>query len=303
MMRKPEKLILENPETKKEIKISISGHVSEIPGFFLFSSIKAGSTLLNKMIRQYCDAISQAVVDIPGQVFASGELLHKVNFKNTSNIFFKDGYGFIGWRSFWHQIPAERLENCRNILLVRDPRDRLVSLYFSLAYSHQIPNKGEARIHQLQKREEALQLNDINDWVLSSSRNVEVVRNGQMQYMTRLPASTTRIYRYEDVIFKKLEWMEDMIKYLDLPRDRTIMEEVVSKHDVRVAGERQGQHIRQVTPGNYLKHLREDVIDFLNVEYREILQSFGYLSGSSGPVDIFFARESQPDHPFSRLKI
>lgn len=67
-----------------------------------------------------------------------------------------------------------------------------------------------------------------------------------------------------------------MLSFLSLSLDVDKLAAIARRHDMRPGGERPDKHIRQVTPGNYRKHLDEAHIAQLNSELREVLETFGY---------------------------
>jgi hypothetical protein len=97
-------------------------------------------------------------------------------------------------------------------------------------------------------------------------------------YLTNLPIETTRVYRYEDVIFKKMEWLEDMLLYLDIEVSISNITEIANRYDIRPDIENPHKHIRQIVPGNYKTHLTPATINELNRIFKPIMNFFQYDS-------------------------
>jgi hypothetical protein len=68
-------------------------------------------------------------------------------------------------------------------------------------------------------------------------------------------------YRYEDVIFKKRIWIDDLCSWFGWDISSDLKGSVAARFDVVVDVERPDQHIRQVKPGNHRRHLRKETID------------------------------------------
>jgi hypothetical protein len=68
------------------------------------------------------------------------------------------------------------------------------------------------------------------------------------------------IYRYEDVIFAKQAWIDDMCDWYGWKVPIEQRQAVATHFDIRPESERPNEHIRQVTPGIYRKHLSEGTI-------------------------------------------
>lgn len=261
-------------EQSQTIKINIP-QPAEMDSFFAFGVHKSGSTLLEKILIYICSMKNIPTINYSSEMFKRGEILTKV--KPEDSIFDCRGYAYIGFRIPWQlQESGFDFQRTKNIFLVRDPRDALTSNYYSTAYSHTIPKSGPLKNEWHKRRSESKYM-PIDQFVLEETRIKRVIKILQ-DYMSILPASTTRIYRYEDIIFYKEEWIKDMLNYLELELEDEQVKEIVRKVDVIPDQEKQDQHIRQVVPGNYKKHLKEETITQLNRELSPVLQQFHYDS-------------------------
>ena len=111
--------------------------------FFVFGAHKSGSTLLHNIFVDLCNTVKIPHVNYEGEIFRYGYSVKDV--VTTDALFEQHGYGYIGFRTP-HLLDHSTLDlyRTKNILLVRDPRDALTSHYFSLRYSHAIPDTGRA---------------------------------------------------------------------------------------------------------------------------------------------------------------
>ena len=89
----------------------------------------------------------------------------------------------------------------------------------------------------------------------------------------------TRVYRYEDVIYYKHEWLIDMLEYLGLELDSETISRIAQKHDIHPSKEDPSNHIRQVAPGNFRRHLTAETIGKLNSALDEVLKKYGMKIG------------------------
>jgi hypothetical protein len=96
------------------------------------------------------------------------------------------------------------------------------------------------------------------------------------QYRRKLFCYDIRTYRYEDVIFRKTEWLSSMVDELDLPRDEEAISGVSARHDLLPSSEDESRHVRQVRPGNYLNKLTRDTIERMNDALGDFLAHYGY---------------------------
>lgn len=158
-------------------------------------------------------------------------------------------------------------------MLVRDPRDALTSLYYSVAYSHVPPGTAESSrlLESFEaRRARALSL-AIDEFVMQEAP-------GQARLIKRTLANAPRHrrYRYEDVIFDKPAWVADMVDYLRLSLPQRQVEAIVARNDVVPEEDAPNEHIRHVTPGDHRDKLKPETIVFLNKRLEGVLQSLGY---------------------------
>ena len=95
------------------------------PSFFIFSLHKCGSTLLMQLLHDVCRIINMPVVDLNTKIFNLGIQANLLT-EDINGIWNKQGYAYLGFRSFFPALDFDFTQT-KNILLIRDPRDMLVS--------------------------------------------------------------------------------------------------------------------------------------------------------------------------------
>ena len=85
-----------------------------------------------------------------------------------------------------------------------------------------------------------------------------------------------KLYRYEDIIFDKLAWANDMLAYLGLAAPAAVVERLVAQNDLRPPVEEITQHVRKVVPGDHREKLKTETIAELNTRLAPILEKYGY---------------------------
>ena len=184
----------------------------------------------------------------------------------------REGYIFTGFRHF---PPFDfDMKGRRAILLVRDPRDMLVSLYYSVKTSHEIP-KDDTKFQR--QREDAADL-DINEFVL---KRRGLYKNAFETYRKALATSDLTVYRYEDVIYRKAEWLKQIAEALSLKIRPALIASVASQSDIIPDDENEALHIRQVHPGDHKQKLAPQTINMLTSYYEEFLTEYQYESKSN----------------------
>lgn len=243
---------------------------------------------MDGMIRSYCKVHDVPTFSLFNAAFDSGVQTSDI-MADAAVCFSKTGYIYTGFRHFPH-FDID-LEGAPCLLLVRDPRDMLVSMYYSVLKSHVVPKKHSKF---LLNRREAAKLS-VDEFVLKKAENY--LHNFE-RYRQKLPVENLTVYRYEDVIYDKAEWLRDMVGKLGLPQSPNRIRKIARDFDVFPGAERQEKHIRQVHPGNHKKKLKEETIDGLNNILSEFLNSYGYLDDDRTSSRVI---EKSPPRPRGKL--
>jgi hypothetical protein len=246
-----------------------------IESFFIFGIHKCGSTLINKIFTDVCTQIKIPCISIPRIAVQQGIPPNIWGKCEALNSLILDGYCYEGFRSYplflqQNSLLAQR----KKILLVRDPRDAIVSAYFSFANSHKPPAKGLA-LKQFNQRREHLKSIDLETYALEHAIQVKQAFNRYNRYLNK--DSLLKVYRYEDIIFDKLNWITDMLKFLNLSLSSNQIEKIANKHDIVPNSEDINKHIRKVKPGDYEDKLSPESITKLNETLSDVLGRYNYL--------------------------
>jgi len=247
--------------------IELPEPVGNDPSAYLFAFHKSGSTLMENMVMTYAHHFHRPVFSVFGAAFQAG--ISTDNLAADASVCFRpDGMIYTGFRHY----PTFDLElkDKTVFFLVRDPRDILVSMYFSVIKSHTVPK--DHKNFQAQRRE--AQNMDIDEFVKFKA---PVIQSKFDQYTKNLDMDKLSCYRYEDVIYEKKTWLEDMVTKLNLPMNPDVIQLVVDEFDIFPRKERQDKHIRQVHPGNHKLKLKPETIEFLNMRMHPFLARFNYI--------------------------
>ena len=221
---------------------------------------------MDSMVKAYCDHFNVPTFSLFNSAFDAGIATNDVRC-DARVCFSRHGRVYTGFRHF--PVFDLNLEGVKAILMARDPRDMLVSMYYSVTKSHVVPRNHHKF---LQNRKLAAQM-DIDEFSIERSK---IYLNNFRRYRKKLPKDTLTTYRYEDVIYQKAAWLKDLIGHLALPADEQLIHSIAQEHDVFPQQEDSDKHIRQVHPGNYKKKLKPETIAVLNEKLGEFLHHFNY---------------------------
>lgn len=247
----------------------------DFPACFAFSIHKAGSSLMHSMIAAVCNKTGIPSISIPDILFVEGIVENE--WQNDPGIAraLTDGRVYLGFRALppLLQVDDSLALTRKSVLLVRDPRDALVSQYYSFGgkhLSHRLPTKNT---DQFLERTKATADLEIDEYVLTFAPQYLAKLRA---YRDHLDFSTVLLRRYEDIFFDKRNFLEEIFRHFGLQVDADAIREVAEAHDIRPATEQVGQHIRKGTPGDHREKLQPATIARLDEMFREIGLFYGY---------------------------
>lgn len=246
------------------------------PILFALGVRKSGSSLMNLILLDLAKANGFPVVLLPDVAFAGGYRYPDWNGNPDLFKILRRGNLYAGFRdapSGLFNRPA--FKDAKKILLVRDPRDALVSEYFSSAFSHRLPDrKAEGSLIE-QRREEALG-QSVEDYVLAQAKQLNRTIDF---YRPLLGDANLRLFRYEDIIFDKPAWIRAIAAQFGWEAPDALVEEIVAKRDVRPTEERPTEFIRKVAPGDHREKLTPQGIARLGRILSPTWRQLGYELG------------------------
>jgi hypothetical protein len=161
----------------------------------------------------------------------------------------------------------------RFVLLLRDPRDALVSGYYSFgrkAASHVRPTTNADAFEQMLDN---VVDDGIDAYVLDTAK---YLKSKLEVYRSALNYTHGLVLRYEDAYFDKVGMLRQVFAHLGINIADDIVSLAAATHDIRPAAEDETRHIRQGVPGDHVRKLRSTTIDRLNDELRDVAGFFGY---------------------------
>jgi hypothetical protein len=243
--------------------------LSRNPSCLMFTQPKSGSKMVRGILRQLATESGLQPTGPDGAFFAAGvpkSALPAEIFKPTGYFYHFSGVPFAD------EPPIA----ARSLVHVRDIRDVLVSKYFSLRESHPEPGDrvSAKRKDSFTQRRNTLQNLDVDEGVLSLAAGG--LPKAIMSLRKAAGAPCALLTRYEDMVYRKEDWAQEVCDHFGWERSRAAIARAVAPFDVFPKEERPDQHVRQVHPGNYKRRLKPETIEILNTMFREELTFFGY---------------------------
>jgi hypothetical protein len=239
---------------------------------YFYTFHKCASSLFSIYVLKHIEGLRH--VDYANKIYR-GKKYHSITFKPMGFI-----YGPIRLSAnpaspvYKHLVePTQDINFIRDktaIFLVRDPRDIMVSAYYSFGYTHGLSPVAEIRAMQEQLRIK-IQNKMIDEYVLEYSPTI--LRH--FESVDRLSKECNRsvILRYEDMILNWDRFVEDLTKYVDI---REAVLQQIYKKTRPIEREDKSSHRRSGKFGQFRDKLKTETITSINTTLESILERFQY---------------------------
>jgi hypothetical protein len=249
------------------------------PACFLLGVRKCGSSILNSICEALARLNNRGFVDVGHTFFTANVLTRDWQRDPALRNIVRQGIVYGGFRDMpLGLLEDEAFRTGPKFLLVRDPRDALVSEYFSNAYSHHIPpssgDEDAVTATMLAKREQALAA-DISDYVLRMAGPM----NHTMSHFKAAPTlPNIDIVKYEDLILDKARLIGLLAARFGMQVTEAETASILGWADKVPLVEDPRAFVRRVRPGDHREKLATATIARLNSVLRPAMTLFGYES-------------------------
>jgi hypothetical protein len=242
-----------------------------------FSIYRGGSTFVGELMKKIAREVGLTPVDLDGYFFSlgrgkewegQGRVRRRVPYQPR-------GYFYGPFRSFNRGI--SNLEDFKILLVLRDPRDVIVSSYYSI-YSHVTPMlEGKRALRVRMKRRKKTLEQSVDEFAINKlEANSRFLDRYQEYYRELLNKPNVLFLKYEDMVGDFSAWLDRLIRFLELDLSGEFIRKLKAGADFKVSKEDVYKHKRQVTPGDHSRKLKPGTIEILNTKTGEIRQFFGY---------------------------
>jgi hypothetical protein len=196
----------------------------------------------------------------------------KKEFYKYSYIFKSRGYVYSAFSGYIEGIP--NIDKFLKIIMIRDPRDLLVSLYYSTAFSHSVPT-GNKKDFFLSERKKTSEQN-IDDFVIEKSHDLLGRLIKYRILLESKPANTLLTY-YEKMVNSPQEWLDELLYFSKVKVDENFKNLTIEKIITSVpVSENIDSHNRKGVCGDYKNKLKKETIEKLNALFYSELKYFDY---------------------------
>lgn len=236
----------------------------------LFTSQKCASTFLDKFIGSV--AVDQGLTSYNYESLIwniSSVETEVVLQEKRERIFSRSGALYGPIRRF---VDVPNLAN-RNILLVlRDPRDVVVSEYYSVAYSHALPGNKRSRDRYLIRRERA-KSQTVDEYAVEAAYRYKEVYSQYAKHL--LGKENVTFLTYEEMVADFDTWCLKAVSGLGLNYNEACYS-ILRKESGSASGSGEvSSHRRNGTPGEYRRILNDHSKERVEEILRSVINEFG----------------------------
>jgi len=261
-----------------EQRLIDGSHVTENthPSVIHFSLNKAATQFTKKLLVQAAAEHGMTPVHINEYAFFTEfpylTGLSEEGMVSYRHIFQPRGYLYSAFGGFVPGIP--NLEEYKVVLMIRDPRDILVSWYYSIAYSHSIPPETSNRHNEYVEHRASARDMTVDEHVLSQSDRVfDILQRYQKLLVEEYPH--VFVTSYEEMTTDFEAWLHRLFYACDLQVSDSMFDRFIAyNRKIQPSDENKYQHIRKGKPGDYLDKLKPDTITALNDKFSSLLAAF-----------------------------
>jgi hypothetical protein len=180
-----------------------------------------------------------------------------------------------------HCLP--HLDQFRAVLLLRDPRDCLTSLFFSIVYSHRPPGDPEKQPAFFEYRDQVRDMG-IDRFVLANGPDWFA---RYQQFCNALEKhDNVHLLTYEQLVLEFPSWIDRVLEIWGLEVDIRVRRKLMRMGRFDVAQEDVHAHKRQVQPGDHRRKLKPETIEEITEMFRPALVPLGYETESPAAAKV-----------------
>lgn len=186
--------------------------------------------------------------------------------KNYLKTIFKDKGYYYGSFKTYRNIP--HLNQYKIVLMLRDPRDILVSQYYSMWSTNNSLSNGD------KKNKHGKTSKNIDEHVLESAKSLKTIYETYCDKL--LDKDNVLFIKYEDMLFNYDHCIEKLIKHIQLDSNCKLIQYIKNNDNFILSLEKEYMYKIILRPGEYKDKLKEDTIKKLNDIFANVYSKLNY---------------------------
>jgi hypothetical protein len=240
--------------------------VSSLQSILFFTTYKCASSFAGEIINELTEDAGYKHVDFDSYFYHLEKDTDREYIKLFSNNAFR-GCGMI-YGPMRHYQPIPSIDQYKILLILRDPRDVLVSHYYSAKYSHEISTT------KMRNKRKKIKNQNIDEFVLERTEEFSGIYN---QYKDKILNLRGVVFvRYEDMISNPKNFITKLYNILDIDINNKDIDKIVKDRMIMPKEEQKYSHRRSGKSGQYLDKLKPETISIINLKLENIISVFGF---------------------------
>ena len=240
--------------------------VSSLQSILFFTTYKCASSFAGEIINELTEDAGYKHVDFDSYFYHLEKDTDREYIKLFSNNAFR-GCGMI-YGPMRHYQPIPSIDQYKILLILRDPRDVLVSHYYSAKYSHEI------RTTKMRNKRKKIKNQNIDEFVLERTEEFSGIYN---QYKDKILNLRGVVFvRYKDMISNPKNFITKLYNILDIDINNKDIDKIVKDRMIMPKEEQKYSHRRSGKSGQYLDKLKPETISIINLKLENIISVFGF---------------------------
>jgi len=239
----------------------------------VFTTHKCASTFIDKTFSKF-EAHSEYVVRRYAR--ALGKMNSRLDVGSANEVFYARAYDRLfkarGEIYVPHRKPVDfpgRAE-FRHVFFLRDPRDVLVSAYYSFGFSHPLP--GGVRVkHEFLEERKRIQDQGIDRYAIEASTHWLLPVYEEYRRFRETAAASIYL-KYDDFKDDTEGFLWAVADFLEIELPQKTVQELAESASPVQAQVNVSRHKRSGRSGQYLHELSSDTVEFLNTTFADILE-------------------------------
>ncbi len=257
-----------NPRTLKIKQRLLLAHkaIEKPKSVIFFTTHKCASSFMTQFFMMVANDSDYKIVDYASSIWGLGDALDIGSTyepfleNNYDRLYFQTGEIYTPQR---HPIHFPGIENFKHIFFLRDPRDVLVSAFYSFGFSHVLPQNTSAKNTFLQEREK-MQQGSIDDYVKKAA--TEWILPLYQQYQDLRESSNANLYLSYDLFNTNLpNFIDELSHFLNFTPTEKKIQKVIKANSKGISSEESpSKHRRSGKSGQFQEKLLPATVTYLN---------------------------------------
>ncbi len=261
--------------TKKQKRVlnKYKPHADEsLESVIFFTTHKAASNFSNEILKQIEKNTEYTLYDYGALV---GSLADKLNIKGDFENYLNENNEFLFSQNGEVYGPQRKplnfpnINNYKKIFFLRDPRDVLVSAYYSFGYSHVEPDSKNL-LENFTKNRKSIQDASIDEYVLKEAKNWIIPMYMEYKVLRETSEKECLYIKYNDFVDDTDSVIDNIFKFFNFKNKELIKSLSIEANPVSNI-ENLENHKRSGKNYQWKTHLMTRTQDQLNKELNEVL--------------------------------